>query len=207
MRPIFLGEYRPTIGKCFIIGINELIVNILNKANLAAEEADKKNKKPKRDFNNNETENMEQLCRLIFCLKKNFSFKELLDYSEFIKNVHNLADYLIINFSENLNSLINLMLFFGYFSKFLVSNQIFDKDSILTIIHDVSKKIIERIFYEKVNPISICNNLSVNRSFSNSVFNNSLMDSNEVIGDEFFEADENTLQDFYFAFGDLTTGM
>jgi len=203
---MFLGEYRLTVGKNFIKGINDLIVNILNKTHLA-DEPDKKKKNFNRNLNCFEAQNAEQICKLIYCLKKNFSYKELLEYSEFIINVHILAVYLIINLSENLNSLIYLMLFFGYFSKFLISNQKFDKDNILTIIHDISRKIIERIFYEKINPISAYNNLSVNRSFTNSNFNNTLLDFNEEIGEEFFEADENTLQDFYFAFGDLTTGM
>jgi len=209
MRPMYFGEYRLDVGKCFFKGINELIIEILNKSAIIESENLGKFKKNKRDTNVNmeDSINIEQLCKLIFYLKKNFSYKELLEYGELIQNVYNLTIHLIVNLSDNLVSLIYLMLFFGYFSKLLISNRFIEKETIINLIFDISKKIIDRIFYEKISSISAYNNLSVNRSFANSNFNNSIIEYNEELGEEFFEGDEENINDFYYAFGDLTSGM
>ncbi len=226
MRPMFLGEYRIHIGKCYTNGINELIKAVLNKANLDLDIKNNayndKSKKCNFNVNNFNTDfydkNMEQLCKLIYCLKKNFSYKELIEFQDLIENVYKLCLYLIINFTENLNGLIYLMLFFGYFSKLLNNNHLFEQDTIINIIFDISKKIIDRIFFERLNPLSNNNNnnhnnLSINRSNINNLNNNSFYNFNnyneftDEIGEDFYEADENLLKDFYYAFGDLTTGM
>lgn len=158
MRPMYLGESRMDLGRILIHGINQMIITNIGLNNI---------------------ENIEELCKLTFYLKKNFHYKELLDNFDFIQNVHNFAISLLGNFPNTINGVIYLMLFFGNFSSLINLNQLIEKNLIIPMLYNFSK-----IFLEKI------------------------LNSEKNIFYEIFEScDEYLFYDLINAFGSLTTGM
>lgn len=208
----------------------------------------------------NNLKTLEEICKLIFCLQKNSSYKEFLEFKSFLEFVFKLAKNLIRYFPYTINCLTYLFLFFGFFSKINLENiSISDKKFFLKNFSDLVKMTLEKIFPEdkkflyrknsysfnasnikdlnannsnienECNPSNIpSNNLvnfSVDETFNNHNNSNySLFNDNNNLNFEinFLEniyrenngnniniddVEEEDLNDFFFAIGEMTYGM
>lgn len=225
MRPVYMGENKMIIGKCYFCSINQMIISNIGL---------------------NNSENIDEFCKLIFSLKKNFSNKDICEQSELIANINKFALNLISYFPKTINGLTYLLLFFSTFSKFTNINQAsFIYSNISNTIREISQEVLNTLFGIDNNKRSETKhnnfkNASMNNNFSSSVNINNISNLSNIdiqtpYGFDSFcdynlnsnngninpisfvnqnkhydlyeEVDEFILQDFIYAFGELTTGM